>query len=76
MLKTFFHVTSMYNLKEYSKGYSKASRGLWEYERGEPVLNYSGTIFKFPNDNKNNTISFNLKQKIIGETGADGTNDL
>ena len=72
MLKTFFHVTSMYNLKEYSKGYSKASRSLWEYERGEPVLNYSGTIFKFPNDNKNNTISFNLKQKIIG----DGTKDL
>ena len=50
----------MYNLIEYSDGYSKASGSLWQYYRDDP------------NDNIAQSESFKSKIKITGKTLADG----
>ena len=47
---------SMYNLIEYSNNYSKTSRTLWQYHKDEP------------NDNIQNSKSFQFKVKITGKT--------
>ena len=49
-------VMSMYNLIEYSDNYSKTSRSLWQYYKGDP------------NDNLTDSESFKSKVKITGKT--------
>ena len=44
--------------------------------RYEPVLNGAGAIINFANANKNQSASFNFKQKIIAHTGNDGIKKL
>ena len=65
-------VMSMYNLIEYSDNYSKTSSSLWQYYRDEPSLNDNGVINDFPRT----STSFKFKQKITGETKAEGTKDV
>ena len=62
-------------LKEYSGVFSKKSGSLWQYYRDEPALDNSSNIIDFPTNN-NNSVSFNFKQKITGQTGNGGTKDL
>ena len=54
----------MYNFIEYSDAYSKISGSLWQYYRDEPALD--NNIIDFP-ANKNNSVSFKLKQQITGQ---------
>ena len=65
-------VILMYNLIEYSENYSKNSGSLWKWYIDEPSLDANGIINNFPVNND----SFKFKQKIIGETRADGTKDF
>ena len=65
-------VMPMYDLIEYSDNYSKTSGSLWQYYRDEQSLNDAGVINNF----LDNSASFKFKQKITGETGADGTIDV
>ena len=65
----------IYSLVESNNIYSKASRSLWQYCRDEPDLNNDDDINDFPADNDNSFL-FNLKEKIMGETGNDGTKDV
>ena len=58
----------MYNLKEYSDNYSKASGSLWQYYRDKPDLTNAGILDNFPG----NSILFKFKQKITGLTGDYG----
>ena len=67
-------VMLMYNLIESSNNYSKASVSLWQYCRDEPALN-NGDIAEF-DANKATSDSFKLKEKIIGQTGNNGTKDV
>ena len=60
---------------EYSDAYSKTSRCLWQYYRGEQALDENGNITDFF-DNNNNSASFKFKQKITGQTGNGGTKDV
>ena len=60
---------------EYSDAYSKTSRCLRQYYRGEPALDENGNITDFF-DNNNNSASFKFKQKITGQTGNGGTKDV
>ena len=48
----------MYNLIEYSKNYSKTSRGFWQYYRDEP------------DDNLADSKLFKFKIKMTGKTSA------
>ena len=57
----------MHNLIEYSDAYLKTLGGLWQYCRDEPALGANNNIIDFP-ANKNNSISFGLKQQITGQT--------
>ena len=50
----------MYNLIEYSDNYAKTSGSLWQYHRD------------VPNDNLENSESFNLKIKIAGKIPNNG----
>ena len=52
----------MYNSTEYSDTYSQASERLWQFYKGELVLNNNSNAIGCPN-NKNHSISFKLKQK-------------
>ena len=58
----------MYNLIEYSDNYSKASGILWQYCKDVPALNDDGEITDFTGANAT-TALFNLKVKLIGNTG-------
>ena len=66
-------VMSMYNVIEYSDNYSKTSGSLWQYCKDIPAVN-NGAIIDF--NEANVTDSFNFKEKIIGQTGDDGTKDV
>ena len=68
-------VMPMYNLIEYSNGYSKTSGSLWQYYRDEPALGGNDNIIDFPADN-NNSYSFKFKQQIRGQIGNRGTKDV
>ena len=59
-------VMSMYNLVEYSKGYSKTTGSLWNYYRNELTSDTNGNN----NFNKNvvSSKSFKYKTSIIGRT--------
>ena len=67
-------VMSMYNLKEYSNNYSKASGSLWQNGKDIPAVDDDGNIVNFNGDNA--TDSFNFKAKITGQTGNDGTKNV
>ena len=68
-------VLPMYNLIKYGKNYSKTSVSLWQYYRDESFLDYNDAIANFPAAS-NNSISFQLKQKITGKTDDGGTTDV
>ena len=63
------------NLVEYSHTYSKTLGSLWEHYRDEPALNNSNVVIDFSADSNNN-ISFKLKQKIAGQTGNNGKENV
>ena len=65
----------MHNLMEYSDNYSKASGILWQHCRdGSDVAADGTTITDFNADSV--TSMFNLKEKITGQTGNSGTNNV
>ena len=64
----------LHNLIEYSNIYLKTSRSLWQYYRDKPALENNDGIIDFP-PGSNNSIFFNLKDKIIGETESYGTKE-
>ena len=66
-------VMSMYNVIEYSDNYSKTSESLWQYCKDIPAVN-NGAIIDF--NEANVTDSLNFKEKILGQTGDDGTKDV
>ena len=53
---------------EYSDKHSETLESLWLYYRDERLLNDNDVINNFPG----NSGSCKFKQKITGETGADG----
>ena len=69
--KDFDIVMAMYYLIEYSGSYSETSGSLWHYYRYEPFLD-NGAIADFP-ANKNSSVSFKFKTKMVGRTENDGT---
>ena len=48
---------------------------MWEHYRDEPALNNSNVVIDFSADSNNN-ISFKLKQKIAGQTGNNGKENV
>ena len=58
----------MFNLVEYSDDYPKTSGSLWQYHRGDPVLDNNDNIVNFSGKN----VSFKFKIKITGKTPAAG----
>ena len=68
--KDFDILMPMYNLIEYSDNYLKTSRSLCHYYRDDPSLNNAGVDFTSANHNSK---LFKYKQKITGETDANGT---
>ena len=64
----------MYNLIEYSDNYSKTSGSLWQYCKDIPAVNNYGNIVEF--NGANITDSFNVKAKITGQTGDNGTKEV
>ena len=64
----------MYNLIEYNDNYSKTSGSSWQYGKGIPTVNNNGNIVDF--NEANVTDPFNFKEKITGQTGDDGTQDV
>ena len=65
----------MYNLIEYSDIYSKTSENVWQYYRDEPTSDHIKNIIDFP-AKKNKSTSFKFKEKITGQTGNDGTENV
>ena len=65
---------SMYSLIEYSDGYSKTWI-LRQFYRDAPALDDNSKIVDL-NVNNVNTRSFNLKVKLTGKTGNNGTKDV
>ena len=65
----------MFNLIEYSDIYSKTPERLWQYYRDEPALNNNNTTITNSNI-MTNSFSFKFKEKIAGQTGANGTWDV
>ena len=65
----------MYNLIEYSDGYSKTSGSLWQYYGDEPALDNNNNIIDFLT-NGSNSISIKFKQQITRQTGYGGTKDV
>ena len=61
----------MHNLIEYSDNYSKTSGILWQYCRDEPARNNNNNIIEFIDFTHANL--FNLKVKLTGKTGDNGT---
>ena len=64
----------MYNLREYSDNYSKASGSLWQYCKNIPAVDNNNAIVNFTENN--HTDSFNFKVKVTGQTGDDGTKNV
>ena len=62
-------VMEMCNLIEYSDTYSKTIGVLWQYCRDEPVLAANDDIVDL-NEANATTKLFNLKAKIMGQTGS------
>ena len=63
------------NFVEYSDIHSKTSGRLWQYYRDEQVLYDNKVIIDFSDDNSN-SISFQFKQQIIGQTGNNDKKDV
>ena len=57
---------------EFSDASSKISEILWQYYRNEPALDINDNIINL-SANDNNSILFNFKQQITGQTGNGGT---
>ena len=66
---------TMNNLIGYSDVSSETSGSLWQFYRQEQAVDNSNNIIDFPANN-NNSISFNFKQQIIGQTGNGGKKDV
>ena len=66
---------TMNNLIGYSDVSSETSGSLWQFYRQEQAVDNSNNIIDFPANN-NNSISFNFKQQIIGQTGNCGKKDV
>ena len=64
----------MYNLIEYSDNYSKTSGSLWRYTKDIPAVTNDNAIVDFTNNNL--TDSFDLKVKMTGQTGDNGTKNV
>ena len=64
----------MYNSVEYDDNYLKASRILWQYCRDVPAVNNDGTIIDFTEANACD--SFNLKEKLTGQTENNGRKNV
>ena len=64
-------VLPMYSWMKYSDNYLKTYGRLWKYYGDERALNAAGGIIDFPVSN--NSVSLKFKQKIVGQTGNDGT---
>ena len=67
-------VMSMHNLIEYRDNYSRKSAPLWRYSRGEAITYDVGDITNFVDGYDSN--SFKFKQKITGQTGDDGRENV
>ena len=74
MPKKFNIVMPMYNLIEHSDNYSKTSGRLWQYCKDIPALDNNNAIVNFTESNL--TDSFNVKVKMTGQTGDDGTKNV
>ena len=68
-------VMSMYNLIEYSDNYLKTSGILCQFYRDAQAVNNDGAVVDFTDANAT-TESFNLKIKLIDQTGKNGTKML
>ena len=64
-------VMPMYKLIEYSNNYSKTSGSLWQYTEDILAVDNNNATVNFTEHNL--TDSFNLKAKMTGQTGDDGT---
>ena len=62
---------SMYNLIEYSDNFLKASGTLFQYCRDVRAVDNDGAFTE-----ANFTDSFNLKEKLAGQTGDNGTKNV
>ena len=67
-------IMPMYNSIEYNgtSGTSRTSRSLWKYYRDEPALDNNNITIDF-SANDSNSILFNFKQQVTGQTGNVGT---
>ena len=72
--KDNYVVMAIYNVIEYKDNYSETSGCVWQYYRDEPAINNNITIFGFPDDTDSG--SFKFKQKLAGQTGVDGREDV
>ena len=64
----------MYDSDNYIVIIKQEASSLQQYYRVEQTLNVVGDVIDFPDNN--NSASFKLKQKLIGETGNDGIKDV
>ena len=64
----------VYNSDNYIVIINLEASSLWQYYRVEQALNFVGDVIDFPDNN--NSASFKLKQKIIGQSGNDGIKDV
>ena len=62
----------IYNVIEYNDNYSRTSGILWQYCRNVPVVDDDGAITDFTEGNAT-TDPFNLKKKLMGQTGKNDT---
>ena len=67
-------VMPMYNLIKHSDNYSKTSGILFQYCRDVPAVDNDGAAIGFTEANA--TDSFNLKVKLTGQTGNNGTKNV
>ena len=74
MLKDIDIVMPMYNLKEYSDNYSKASGSLWQFCKDISAADNNSATVNFAEYNL--TDSFNFKAKMTGQTGDNGTKNV
>ena len=67
----------IYDLIEYSDNHSDTSGILFQYCRDEPAKNINNNNIEFFDfTDASLTDSFNLKLKITGETGGNGTKNV
>ena len=67
-------VMPVYNLIEYSDNYAKTTGSLWQYCKDIPARNDNNEIVFFTRNNL--TDSFNVRVKITGQTGNNGTKNV